>query len=154
MATGFGRGVRLGISPAISALILVGIAIAVSIAVGYFLFSQTQTMASKGATLQVTAEAHDAGNNYTAVTVIIKNTGPEDVEINSIVIRKQGSTTALSCTWTANPAFTTLKAGATASYSAICQGASAGQKISIFVDATTRRTGTKISASTTTEVQP
>ena len=146
-------GSRLkAITPAMTILVLMGVAIAIAILAGLIVTSQTRSLASKGATLQLSLDAHDAGGGYTAITVFVKNTGPEDVTLNGIQVTVNGA--AKSCTW--SPSLpTTIRSGSSASFSTICNtGAGVGSIISAKVYGTTSRTGTPVSASASTEVLP
>ena len=142
------RGVSLGVQ----ALVILGIAIAVALIAGGIIMSQTRTLASKGATLSVIVDAHDAGDGYTAVTVTVKNNGPEAVTINSLSLYVNGN--SVTCTWDPAPPVT-VKAGSSASFTTICYtGASIGDKVTVEVSGVTSLTGTQVSVSGNAEILP
>ncbi|HID41182.1 MAG TPA: hypothetical protein EYP33_03390 [Pyrodictium sp.] len=140
------------ISPAVAVLILIGVAIAVGILTGVIALSQTKSLASKGATIQVLVDARDAGGGSASISVTIKNAGPEDVIVDNVVVRANGA--AVTCTWQNNPIGATVRSGASASFNAICSGVSVGQTISVQVDAHTRNTNTNVGGTGSTEVLP
>ncbi len=141
-------------SEAVSVLVIVGIAIAVALIAGGIVMSQTRTLASKGATLSLVVDAHDAGNGYTAVTVNVKNNGPEAVRITNVTMYVNGA--QVNCTWDPQPSPTTpvtITAGSSASFTTVCYtGASLGAKVTVTVSGYTVLTHTQVSVSGNAEI--
>mgnify|MGYP000341887879 CR=1 FL=1 len=148
-----GRKLRRGISPAITTLVLVSVAIAVGLIVGIILYTQTRAMGTKGSSLQLYVDAHDIGNGYNAITVNVKNTGPEDVRISSISVYVGGTTK--SCNFNLPNNGVIIKAGGTGSFATVCQtNQGVGGKIAVVVTGETTQTSITVKASASAEVLP
>ena len=147
------RKLRRGISPAITTLVLVSVAIAVGLIVGIILYTQTRAMGTKGSSLQLYVDAHDIGNGYNAITVNIKNTGPEDVRVTSINVYVGG--TAKSCNFNIPSNGVIIKAGGTGSFATVCQtNQGVGGRIAVIVTGETTQTSITVKASASAEILP
>ena len=141
-----------GISPVVAAVILVFAAVIAALIAMHFIFSTITTIGSRGAALQVMADA-ESGNESTVLTVTVSNEGPESVQIDNVTVLV--GTRALNCSWyPGSPIGRTVRAGESVSFVAVCDPVPVGTKVSIVVTGTTRGSGSPVSASISVEVLP
>ncbi len=142
---------RKGISPAITTLVLIGIALAVGALVSYIIISQTRSVATRGATISLTIDARDLGGGYTSINIQVKNLGPEDVVLNSIELYKSSSSSPI---WTKNPGASVKSGGTWSKTYVVKTNLSTGSKIMVAVSGVASISGTPVSAHSTAEIMP
>ncbi len=146
------RRLRRGISPAVTTLILLGLAVLAGVIAGVVLMSQMHAVTSKGASLQVTVDARDVGNGYTAIVIHIKNVGYEAVRVDNIYMYKEGSTRPFQSYTRLN---VVLRPGETYDKDALVRtGLQAGSTIYVKVTGTALGSGKPIVVYETADITP